>query len=368
MFRNIIQQFHTKVKMTHYIHQEKLFCAMYLTSSNFFFALLFLILDRIEWLEQNPSNLCANPQTFLTFFTRTTNKYDINLNRIHSSINLHMRLNATQAKKMKHECKFTISTKHFNKNAGIYINILKLKMRQHKYGSDRCIDSIQIKYNTNIRQIVCGNLSAGKIKSYEDASGKVKITLNVDTQVPFDSPDDFIEFQIVVTAFKECDDLDKEFECKTNNIKSCIQKQYTNDSIVNCIEPNCLDEPLLGCFSSSVYVSDTSDDSSSNENIVQIFLSAITSLILTMLTCGAFIWIIYRIKRCLSPRPATTTTITTSTTTRVRRRRHRTNNDPSTSHQDNQSPTAPPKDDLPPSYSDLFPEDNVRVKIDTEDT
>lgn len=261
-----------------------------------------------------------------------------------------MRWNASQAKKLRNECKITITAKNFHKQGGIYINILKMKLRQYR-SSEKCIDTLQIKYNGNIKQAVCGTLQAGKIKSYEDLNGKVKLTLNIDTQVPFDKPEDFVELQVVATAFKECsDDLEKEFNCKNNNHKSCIAKQFVNDTIVNCIEPSCADESILGCQSSSVYFADSIDESSNSENIVQIFLSAITSLILTMLTCGGLIWIIYKIRRCVSP----ATTQTPTSNRRRRRQRHNTANSVTISQ--DVSPTAPPldKDDLPPSYSELF--------------
>jgi hypothetical protein len=273
---------------------------------------------------------------------------------MNSAVILNLRFNATQARKVKNECKFTISTEKFDSKSGIYVNIMKMNLRKHKY-SERCIDSLQIKYNNNIKQSICGSISNGKITSYEDLSGKVKISLTIDSIAPF--TDDFIEFQLIATAFKKCsNEFEGEFNCKPNNIKSCIDKRFVNDSFVNCVEPNCLDEPV-GCLSSSIFVTDLSDDSTSSENIIQIFLSAITSLILTMLTCGALIWIIYKIKRCLAPIPQTTTTAI-----RPQRRRRRHNTEIVSTSQDT-SPSAPPpfdKDDLPPSYSELFPEQSAR--------
>lgn len=276
----------------------------------------------------------------------------MNLSQGFSSVVFQVRFNGTEAKKLKTDCIITIMSKKFHRNSGIYINILKMKLRQYK-SSEKCIDTLQIKYNGNIKQAVCGTLQAGKIKSYEDMAGTVKLTLAIDTQVPFDRPDDFIELQVVATAFKECDDFDKEFNCKNNHHKSCISKSFVNDTIVNCVEPFCADESLLGCASSSIYASDSYEDSSSNENIVQIFLSAITSLILTMLTCGGLVWLIFKIKRCISP-PPSQTTVTSITGHQRRRRRNESDANISATTQD-ASPSAPPyKEDLPPSYSELF--------------
>ncbi|XP_070498002.1 uncharacterized protein [Chironomus tepperi] len=317
---------------------------------------------RQEWLEPNVSMFCMQKRQLTTLFSTKINKYDIELNRLNSAIILNLRFNATQARKVKNECKFTISAEKFDSKSGIYVNIMKMNLRKYKH-SERCIDSLQIKYNNNIKQSICGSISNGKITSYEDLSGKVKITLSIDSSAVFPKDEDFIEFQLIATAFKKCsNDFEGEFNCKPNNIKSCIDKRFVNDSIVNCIEPNCLDEPSSGCASSSIFVTDLNDDSTSSENIIQIFLSAITSLILTMLTCGALIWIIYKIKRCLSPIPQTTTTAI-----RPQRRRRRHNTEVVSTSQD-ASPSAPPsfdKDDLPPSYSELFPEQSAR-KNDAE--
>jgi hypothetical protein len=294
----------------------------------------------------------------VSLFSTKINKYEIDLNRAHSAVLLSLKFNATQVKKIKNECKFVINTEHFDKNGGIYLNILKMKLRQQKY-SERCIDSLQIKYNGNIKQSICGTISSNKLTSYEDLTGKVKISLNIDAGVPFQKDDDFIEFQFVATAFKFCTDkLDKDFNCKPTNARSCIDKRFVNDTIVNCIEPYCLDEPVSGCASSSVHVTDSFNETDTTENIVQIFLSAITSLILTMLTCGAFIWIIFKIKRCLFPQPTQQTS--------VRRRRRHNTEIVSTSEQI--SPSAPPKDDLPPSYSELFPEPSRKDESDAPET
>lgn len=314
-----------------------------------------LFLDNTEWIESNPAQLCTHVKSIGSFFTsKNNNKYEVNLSQSYSSVIFQMRWNATEAKKLKTECKITINSKVFHRQSGLYINILKMKLRQYK-SSEKCIDSLQIKYNGNIKQAVCGTLQLGKIKSYEDMSGTVKLTLDIDTGVPFERPDDFIELQVVATAFKECsDDFNKEFNCKSNHHKSCIAKSFVNDSIVNCVEPSCADESLLGCASSSIYASDSYEESSSNENIVQIFLSAITSLILTMLTCGGLVWLIFKIKRCISPQPTQTSVTTTSIGHERRRRRNQSDANISMATQD-ASPSAPPyKEDLPPSYSELF--------------
>lgn len=330
------------------------------TSSNSNFS----ILDKQEWLETNPTAFCTQQRKLVSLLSTKINKYEVDLNRSYSSVLLTLKFNATHVRKIKNECKFTISADKFDANAGIYLNILKMRLRQQKY-SEKCVDSLQIKYNGNIKEQVCGNISNGKIKSYEDLTGKMKVTLNIDSGLALQRDDDFLEIQLVATAFKYCDKSDREFNCKPFNARSCIDARYRNDSIVNCIEPFCNDEPLLGCSSSSVFMTDTFDESSANENIIQIFLSATVSLILTMLSCGALIWMVYKLRRCISPPP----TRTPSQTNRRRRR----NNTEVVSTAD--SPSAPPlavderhKNDLPPSYSELFPEQSGARKDDAENS
>jgi hypothetical protein len=175
----------------------------------------------------------------------------------------------------------------------------------------------------------------------------------------------FCDWQLIKFLIAECTDLSREFDCQPNNVRSCIDKHFMNDTIVNCAEPYCLDEQASGCASSSVYVTDSFEDGASSENIIQIFLSAITSLILTMLSCGAIIWIIYKIKKCISP-PSQS-----AVRQQQHRRRRRNNTEVVSTSQDSASPTAPPmddKDDMPPSYSDLFPEQAAARKNDAENT
>lgn len=129
------------------------------------------------------------------------NKYEINFNREVNSIVLEKYFTALQVKRLKSDCTFKIDTKLFGKNSGIYVNILKMKMRQVKL-TGACIDSITIKYNDDVKKRFCGELPSGEIKSIEDHKGKVKITVSIDKSQPFSDIDDYVEFQIVATAFK----------------------------------------------------------------------------------------------------------------------------------------------------------------------
>jgi hypothetical protein len=129
------------------------------------------------------------------------NKYELSFNREVNAIILEKRFNVQEVKRLKSDCTFKIDTKHFGKNSGIYINILKMRLRQKRL-TGVCIDSITIKYNDDVKKRYCGELPPGEIKSIEDHKGKVKITVSIDKSTPFDNPDDFVEFQIVATGYK----------------------------------------------------------------------------------------------------------------------------------------------------------------------
>lgn len=131
---------------------------------------------------------------------QSTNKYEVSLNEGVQAIVIEKRFNASQIKRLKSDCKFVIETKHFARNSGLYVNILKLKMRRTPTGS--CIDSLIIKYNDRIKKHFCKELEPGDIESIEDSLGKIKITVSIDRSVPFNDPEDYIEFQVVATAFK----------------------------------------------------------------------------------------------------------------------------------------------------------------------
>lgn len=153
-------------------------------------------------------------------------------------------------------------------------------------------------------------------------------------------------------VISDCTDLEHEINCRKNVRRSCISSSFANDTVINCPEPSCSDE-RYGCITSTA-LSNVLEEPTVNNNLPQIFLSAITSLLLTMLCCGGCFVIVFKIKRCLNPPPVS------ATTTRVHRRRRRNNQSDTenpTSSQD-ASPSAPPvdKDDLPPSYDALFPE------------
>lgn len=182
--------------MTH--RQCQLIVSLLLENIQQVIQLFILFLVRQEHLD---GNLCGNQRTLYSFLTQTMNKYELNFNREVNSIILEKRFNVQEVKRLKSDCIFKIETKDFGKSSGIYINILKMRLRQKRL-TGVCIDSITIKYNDDVKKRYCGELPNGEIKSIEDHKGKVKITISIDKSTPFDDPEDFVEFQIVATGFK----------------------------------------------------------------------------------------------------------------------------------------------------------------------
>lgn len=141
--------------------------------------------------------------------------------------------------------------------------------------------------------------------------------------------------------------------------RSCISRSFVNDTVINCPEPYCGDE-RYGCLTSTA-LQTVSEEPTVTNNLPQIFISAITSLLLTMLCCGGCFVFVIKIKRCINPPQVS------QTTTRVHRRRRRNNNSDADNPSLDTTPTAPPidKDDLPPSYDALFPEGPKQVATST---
>lgn len=140
---------------------------------------------------------------------------------------------------------------------------------------------------------------------------------------------------------------------------SCISKKFANDSIVNCNEPNCSDEHL-GCATSMLSSSTVEEEPTTMENLPYLLMTAIISLVLTMLAFGALIWIVYKIRSCCCPAVMSSARITNEHP--ERRRRHRNRNEEAPHELQEHVPSAPPvdKDDQPPPYDALFPEPHAK--------
>lgn len=163
---------------------------------------------------------------------------------------------------------------------------------------------------------------------------------------------------------KNCSYID----CGPSNLircydNTCISKTLEKDGINNCPPPYCIDEG--GHCPKPPIVVTSKEPAANNTDIV---ISALTSLIFTLVGVGSCLWLCWHIKDCFLPEPDT------QVRSSVNGASNRRNNTRSTAfntpgdnnftsatgsaHSNSQRVTAPTledKDDNPPSYDQLFP-------------
>lgn len=204
------------------------------------------------------------------------------------------------------------------------------------------MDNIVVKSNEKKYQF-CESHDDDEPRVFTDDRGSMKITINLDTTVPLWTVEDTLEVQFIVTVKRKCD-LEGYLPCDDDEDDSCINKAFFGDGYINC--PECVDQK--GC---AVLLEPFPILSPSN-----VILSAIISLLATMVVFGGCLWCIYRNRRCIA-------NCTSSSSAGV----VRSNNDSMTAVDQVQVelhttpadvvPSAPPDDDkdMPPSYATLFP-------------
>lgn len=147
---------------------------------------------------------------------------------------------------------------------------------------------------------------------------------------------------------------------------TCISNKLADDGINNCPPPYCVDESGK-CPAPPIVV--TSKETTTNNT--DIVISALTSLIFTLVGVGSCLWLCWHIKDCFLPEPQDTqgSSSAPSNNRRPNNTRSTAFNTPadtyspatgSTNNALNNAnrPTAPAledKDDNPPSYETLFP-------------
>lgn len=143
----------------------------------------------------------------------------------------------------------------------------------------------------------------------------------------------------------------------------CISNVLANDGYDNCPPPDFSDEPRI--------IVTSTEPMPNNTDIV---ISALTSLIFTLVGVGSCLWLCWHVKDCFIAE-STPSTRSSGATGSSNRRSNATRTTtlgsveegttlemPATSSQNNSSnPSAPPfdqvKEDKPPSYESLFPKD-----------
>lgn len=174
----------------------------------------------------------------------------------------------------------------------------------------------------------------------------------------------------IYLQFIDCDGR-YNIPCPSTSENTCISEVFHNDGIFNCPPPHCNDEPLQRC-TQHVFTK-TNPDSKPNKS--DIVLSAITSLIFTLVGVGSCFWICWKIKDCLvgeavstSPNPRTDPNDRSNSANTALNEGAVELNLTATGPSDRDQsayyrPSAPPLDekhDSPPSYDALYPERNSK--------
>lgn len=145
---------------------------------------------------------------------------------------------------------------------------------------------------------------------------------------------------------------------------ACISEVFANDGYANCPPPGFSDEPRI--------IVTSTEPMPNNTDIV---ISALTSLIFTLVGVGSCLWLCWHVKDCFI---AESTTSGRSSATASGNRRSNTTRTttlggtveegttlemPATSSQNASNPSAPSfednKEDKPPSYDSLFPKETT---------
>ncbi|CAD7014915.1 unnamed protein product [Ceratitis capitata] len=253
--------------------------------------------------------------------------------------------------KLKYDCNFRVQT-HERPPRGIFTVITRLKFRRDPV-KNTCIDYIQfVGGNRPPSEKICNEIAidgpAGRL-IFDQRNREVSIHIYIDKRISIKEP---LELRMVMTAHSECK-YTGDFLCDPNDQYSCISRHFVRDNITNCMYP-CRDE--ISCFHDA--------DTSGEFDTTNVALSALTSLIFTMLGVGFCVWVCWKYWNCITvqqhaheasaaahrraqmetnvielpPAPSFSDAITSSV-----------ENEP-----DNQQPQTPK--DLPPSYESLFPD------------
>lgn len=245
-------------------------------------------------------------------------------------------------------CIFKIDAKKHNQ--GLFAVIRGLNFRKTAYNT--CRDYIKFTYsNDKDSEKICGNITESTLLGLTDGGGKLKVEINIDTRTPLDSLQDIIQFSLIFTGFGTCNE--DRIQCQKDSNDTCISKLFYRDGYQNCPDP-CLDEN--GCENIKM------------ESLLEpsdIIISALTSLIFTMIVFGSCLWLCWKYRECHDIQRQD----------RIQRRPPQPNFEMNMSETTPSSPgnissqslpTAPPllpntslsmeKEDMPPSYSELFPE------------
>lgn len=237
------------------------------------------------------------------------------------------------------DCKFYLQAPP---NMGLYLTVSTVKLRKNSRG--HCIDSIVVKKSNEKKYTFCDAIDDDddELRVYADDHGKMRVTVNLDSTLALPTLDDTLEVQFIATVKRDC--MEGYLPCEDDEDDSCIYKDFFLDGYANC--PECTDEK--GCFKESEQVQIM--------NPSNVLLSAIISLLATMVVFGGCLWCLYRYRNCMgSCNSNSAGTVRSNQNTAAVAAEHLQVELQSSAIEIH--PSAPPEDDkdLPPTYESLFP-------------
>uniref|UniRef100_T1PC06 Low-density lipoprotein receptor domain class A n=1 Tax=Musca domestica TaxID=7370 RepID=T1PC06_MUSDO len=270
--------------------------------------------------------------------------------------------------KINYDCEFKVlsSEDAYRNPRGIYTVINHLKFRQHPE-TNNCLDYIQFRSgNRSPSDPIC-NIGGPEGRVFDERYRDLTVFIHIDKSRMITEP---LELSMVLTAHSECKNPD-DFLCNRTDPFSCISRHFVRDNVTNC---ECDEVVSLSC-SQDVTPALKLDTTS-------VALSAITSLIFTMVGVGCCVWICWKYWNCITVHQRSH-----NSNDSVSGRRHSQRQHWSQQQQRNEIrdvpvielPTAPtfdiettiaadhsrgvhgqshhdPSKDLPPSYEELFPD------------
>ncbi|XP_053966042.1 uncharacterized protein LOC128868226 [Anastrepha ludens] len=256
--------------------------------------------------------------------------------------------------KLKYDCNFRVQTLN-RPPRGIYTVITRLKFRRDPV-TNTCLDYIQfVGGNRSPSEKICTDIAIdGPVRlMFDQRARDVGVHIYIDRRYSIREP---LEMRMVMTAHSECK-YTGDFLCDPKDQYSCISRHFVRDNITNCMGP-CRDE--ISCFNDALVTEEM--------DTTNVALSALTSLIFTMLGVGFCIWVCWKYWNCITVQQHAHEA---SAAARLRPQRETpvielptapAFSDAITSgieyEQDNQRQRQQPQTpkDLPPSYESLFPD------------
>ncbi|KAH8301551.1 hypothetical protein KR059_005631 [Drosophila kikkawai] len=192
------------------------------------------------------------------------------------------------ANKIKYDCQFRVLTNE-RPPRGIYTIITRLKFRRDPV-SKQCIDYIQFSSgNRSPSERICTDIAidgpAGRL-IFDQRDREVNVHIFIDRSRHILG--DPLELRMVLTAHSECQ-FNGDFLCDPKDPYSCISRHFVRDNITNCLYP-CRDEGT--CFHDAIVAEEI--------DTANVAISALTSLIFTMLGVGFCVWICWKYWNCIT--------------------------------------------------------------------